>query len=301
MPVSFSPATIKAEAYSSALPDHTPTSILQNACKNQFNKSAEILQSSFPASCQSIVPLSNGFIHAISTAYNRHHALVIRPDDVWLAILSQFNFFVNGNSEVLRSQFVTHEGKKELVVTAIGNRYTVDFGSMAKTMTGEIEKNVVDPALRAWIMPNFTTTTQNDTIVSAMVMMATLKNYFSYKFNCACGLPRVTLEGEKRDWQEILDRLEKLKEYGLQTIAWYHLLVPVISRLVKAFDDPDSEENIDFWGRVLHYEGGGSGPSWLAGWITAFSAFNDEGKWLGTPFVQVRANFTLSYFIVLNG
>jgi hypothetical protein len=209
---------------------------------------------------------------------------------------SQFNFFVNANSEVLRSQFVAHEGKKELEVTAIGTRYTVDFGAMAKTMTTEIEKNVVDPVLRAWIMPNFTTTTQNDTIVSAMVMMATLKTYFSYKFHCMCGLPRVTLEGEKRDWQEILGRLEKLKEYGLQTIAWYHLLVPVISRFVKAFDDPDSEENIDFWGRVLHYEGWGSGPCWLGGWITAFSVFDDKGKWMGRPFVQVHTDFHLVVF-----
>jgi hypothetical protein len=201
--------------------------------------------------------------------------------------LVQFSFFVNGNAELLRSQFVSHEGKKELVVKAVGTRYTVDFGHMARTMTAEIEKNVVDPSLRAWIMPEFSTTTTNDTTVCSMVMMATLKEYFSYKFCLDCGIPRVTLEGEKRDWEKILERLEKLKEYGVQSIAWYHLLVPIVSRFVKAFDDPNGKENLDFWQRVAHYYGGGSGPTYLSGWITAFCVFDGQGKWLGDRFIEV--------------
>jgi hypothetical protein len=63
-----------------------------------------------------------------------------------------------------------------------------------------------------------------------------------------CGIPRVTLEGEKKDWENILTRLEKLKEYGDETTAWYHLLVPVISRFVGAFDNPDLVE----WAIAVH-------------------------------------------------
>ena len=44
------------------------------------------------------------------------------------------------------------------------------------------------------------------------------------------------LEGEKKDWEKILTRLEKLQEYGDETTAWYYLLVPVVSRFVRAFD-----------------------------------------------------------------
>lgn len=36
----------------------------------------------------------------------------------------------------MREYFVAHEsGKKELEVIAVGDRYTVDFGAMAKQMT----------------------------------------------------------------------------------------------------------------------------------------------------------------------
>jgi hypothetical protein len=117
-------------------------------------------------------PTHNGFVQTAILAYNKHHALVIRPDDVWLAILTQFNHFVNANSELLRASFVAHEGQRELTIIAEGSRYNLDFGNMSRQMVGELEKNVVDPELRA---PAFTTTTQNDTTVAAMLMMATPK------------------------------------------------------------------------------------------------------------------------------
>jgi hypothetical protein len=122
-------------------------------------------------------------VHTVIQCYNGHNALVIRPDDVWLAILTQFNFFVNGNAEQLRKQFVSHEGKKELEIKATGNRYTVDFGFMARQMTNLIDENIVDPALREWILPDFSTTTVNDVTVSSIVMMATLKVSCSNTFN----------------------------------------------------------------------------------------------------------------------
>jgi hypothetical protein len=114
-------------------------------------------------------------------------------------------------------------------------------------------------------------------------MMATLKSYFEYTCFLACGIPCVTLAGEKEDWVSILNRLEKLKEYGPETTAWNKMLVPVISRFVAAFDDPSGAENIDFWNRVADYRRGGSGPSTLSGWINAFSVFGAKGQWIGPP------------------
>ena len=110
-------------------------------------------------------------------------------------------------------------------------------------------------------------------------------------------------------------RLEKLKEYGDETTAWYQLLLPVISRFVRAFDDPHADENIQFWQKVcpltsviifhyishylhchkvVHYEGGGSGPTWIAGWINAFCVFDEKGKWMGHPIGQVCTIFIAS-------
>jgi hypothetical protein len=161
-------------------------------------------------------------------------------------------------------------------------RHTVDFGALARQMGDIVDKNVVDPALRDWIVPAFTTTTDTDRTASAVLVTATLKQYFTYKIQLlGCGIPRVTLEGERADWLDILGRLEKLKEYGLESIAWYHLLHPVISRFVSAFDEPAAAQNVRFWDRVAHCESAGSGAQYISGWITAFCAFSKEGTWLG--------------------
>ena len=295
MPVTFSPANHLANSFNIQNFTHydpSPAGLLQGASYHLWRKCDEILQSSFESShdpSEHIVPRKNGFVNTIVDAYSSHHALIIRPDDVWLAILSQFNFFVNGNAEVLRSQFVRHEGREPLVVATYGTRYTADFGRMAKQMTGLMQEQIVDPALREWILPDFSTTTDLDRIVGAITMMSTMKAYFSYEFHLMCGIPHVTLEGEKHDWEKILSKLEKLKQYGEQTTVWYHLLVPVISQFVQAFHRPNGPENIDFWQRVAHYHGGGSGPTYLSGWITAFCVFNAEGKWIGNPLNLVRS------------
>ncbi|KIJ25915.1 hypothetical protein M422DRAFT_38432 [Sphaerobolus stellatus SS14] len=53
-----------------------------------------LLQSSMPKEhdrIQNFVPRSNGFVDTILEAYNRQHNLIMRPDDIWVAILSQLS------------------------------------------------------------------------------------------------------------------------------------------------------------------------------------------------------------------
>ncbi|KAK7032413.1 hypothetical protein VNI00_013161 [Paramarasmius palmivorus] len=283
MPVSFYPAQHPAnpiQLSKETIEKTTSLSILRDAAYDQYQKAGEILQSSF-RSGEPILARSNGLVNGLSDAYNYHRAISIRPDDVWITILTQFSFFVNANAEQLRAQFVEHKGQKKLRVETEGTRYTVDFGLLARMMTGELRRNVKDSSLCDWILPDFSTTTLNDTVVSSVVMMATLQKYFSYEFGLTCGIPKVTLEGEKADWEKLLARIDKLKEYGDETTRWENLLRPVLSRFVSAFDTPNSQENLDFWQRVAHFDGGGSGPTYVCGWMTAFCVFGADGKWLG--------------------
>ncbi|KAG9309571.1 hypothetical protein JVU11DRAFT_10551 [Chiua virens] len=201
----------------------------------------------------------------LSTRSSRHTTITTHSSSdlttVWLAILTQFSFFVNGNAETLRSVFVAHEGKRELgIMDPLADRYSMKPGLMA----------LLPPPL------------PTDTATSAIVMMGSMKEYFVYRLAGGCGLPKVTLEGEKKDWEDILRRLERLKKYGVQTIAWYHLLRPIISRFVAAYDDPTSKHNLDFWNKVAQSTGGEDySPLCLSGWITAFCVFGQLGQWQG--------------------
>ena len=98
-----------------------------------------------------------------------------------------------------------------------------------------------------------------------------------------CGIPSVTLEGEKSDWERLLARLDKLDSFGEEPKAWAAMLRPILTRFVRAFD---GEPDIDFWSRVCHYYPQGSGPTYLSGWITAFCVWSSNGKWRGPPISQ---------------
>lgn len=264
-------------------PSNNPLALAEAACSIEYEQCSELLGSSFGSEPKSsILPASNGFVSSAVMAYNLHHHLRIRPEDVWLSILTQLSFYINAHAEELRGKFVAHEGKKELEVRFdIGSRYTIDYGVFAKKMTQEIEKNIVDPELREWALPAFTTTTDNDLVVASVLLMGVVQKYFDYKCCICCGLPSVTLLGEKADWEIILKRLDKLETFGAEPTQFCALLRPVISHFVKSFDDPTSKEVIDFWQRIAHVDAGGSGPTYYSGWITAFCFWDKDGKSLG--------------------
>ncbi|OQS03960.1 hypothetical protein THRCLA_03761 [Thraustotheca clavata] len=221
----------------------------------------------------------SGFVKGIIEAYNHHHNLVLRPDDVWLAIMIQFGLYVNGNAENLRHIFVNHEGQRELKVIRKGSLFTVDFGSMAVKMVNLMNANLVDSTLGQWILPSFTTTTHHDTIVGSVVMMASMKKYFKYVFELECGIPEVTLLGTVEDWENIRQRIEKLQDYGEVMHEWVEMLESILDEFILA---AKNKPNVEFWRRVCHDISNGSGPTYISGWVSAFCVFNEDGKWQGS-------------------
>ncbi|OJJ87170.1 uncharacterized protein ASPGLDRAFT_55651 [Aspergillus glaucus CBS 516.65] len=94
--------------------------------------------------------------------------------------------------------------QKELEVKEGGNIHTVDFGKLAVHMTDMIEQNVVDPELRTWIMPLFSTTTDSDKVAASILIMGSLQKYFSCKISVCCGTPSITLLGNREDWEQLV-------------------------------------------------------------------------------------------------
>lgn len=167
---------------------------------------------------------------------------------------------------------------------------------------------LVDKDFKDWILPSFTTTTDNDTIVCAAAMMATLKSwvfnqsffddsllitaaciaifsYFVYEGGIVCGIPSITLEGTQKDWLSIFSRLDKLEEFGVEPTFWAALLRPILSKFVQAFD---GEVDAAFWKTMVdrHDICGGT---IISGWITAFGIWSDKGQWRGPAFDLKRA------------
>ncbi|KAG9253049.1 uncharacterized protein F5Z01DRAFT_659044 [Emericellopsis atlantica] len=276
MPVTTRPSTNAPREWRSEIVT-SPETHLEQTARRESEACKEIFQASFYPD-HNISPASNGLVSAALDAYSSHHHLILRPEDVWFSILTQLSFYINANAENLRKHFVAHQGKKELVVEAVGTIYTVDLGRMAVSMTGEMHKFVVDKDLRQWILPDFSTTTDNDTVVAAGLFMGAMQEYFTYKFRLLCGIPSVTLLGEKHDWVRLRDRLEKIDEWGTDAQEFALRLKKVLDFFVRTFDEPEGSEVIEFWSKIAHYKGGGSGPTWISGWMTAFCRWDNHGK-----------------------
>lgn len=230
-----------------------------------------------------VFPEPLGFVGAACLAYNNHHDLVLRPDDVWQAIVTQFSFYVQGNSMLLRHKFVAHWGKKQLNVQARGSLFSAPYEYLCAEMLVAMKKHLKDPSVIDWLQPNFTTTTDADRVASAISVMSTLQAYFEYKFSLLCGLSSVELLGTVDDWKKLLTKANRLAEFdplfGWGRLGqWQRMLQPVLVEFVRTKQGTD---NMDWWQRICHYSGGGSGPSYLSGWITVFAVFNAKGGWQG--------------------
>ncbi|CAH0056227.1 unnamed protein product [Clonostachys solani] len=252
--------------------------LLEASCPKEHKLCKAIFQSSFKTIASShIWPSPNSLVYAAHAAYSNHHHLTIRPEDVWFAILTQLNFYINAHAEELRSLFVKHEGKEEAKVEVAGTIHTVDFGELAVMMTDEMEKQIVDPELKSWILPDFTTTETVDTVTAAILMMGSMQSYFHYTMSLRCGIPSVTLLGQREDWVKIRNRLDKIKQFGAEPTVFAKRLITVVNNLIIAFDKPKDPSVKEFFGKIAHWRAGGSGPSWLSGWITAFCAWGPDG------------------------
>ncbi len=237
----------------------------------------------------------NGLVGGLMRAYNLHCEIVLRPEDFWCAIMAQFCAYVNANNEALRTKIVDFEGQKELTVEVNAGFRDAPYDEMTVSMGEQIKKNIKDPLVADWIIPNFTTTTTTDKVVFSAIMMASMQKYFKYTYMTMCGIPKVTLLGTQQDYEEIVRRLDKLLEFelfGKDTMnKWYGMLKQVMNQVCLTATDGS---NSDFWNQVCHIRTE-SGKAYFNGWISVFCCFNDKGEWQGDNFTVGRSPYA-AYF-----
>jgi hypothetical protein len=103
-----------------------------------------------------------------------------------------------------------------------------------------------------------------------------------------CGIPSITLLGEKSDYESLVARLDKLATLGREPHTAARLLRPILTHFVNVFDAPPA---MDFWSKICHYKSG-SGGTYIGGWISAFSPWNNKGKWIGTNIERIDTPLT---------
>ena len=227
------------------------------------------------------------------TAFAQHRSITLSPDMIWLLISQGFSRYVNAHAEELRSLFVDHEGKKELVVITGRGLLSApeDWPKVIGEFAFKINQNTKGDIANI-ITADFSTTGPVERVVSQVTLMESVKSYFDYTVMVICGIPSITLTGTPEDWQRVLDKTMKLKHYGLD--EWIGSLEPILKEFVRA---AEGHPNRGFWQNIVMKKrvdevrgsggcGGRSKPTEFDGWF--LKLFPDEnGKTFKTATMDI--------------
>ncbi|KAG5951056.1 hypothetical protein E4U53_003849 [Claviceps sorghi] len=237
-----------------------------------------------------VYPISDSFVRGAIFAWANHQSLVLRPDVIWFEILVQLNFYMTANAESIRHLFVDFEGKREIRVEGISWQGAIaSFGR-------EIQRRVKTDWLLGWVMPGFSTSTQNDNMTATVLMMGLTQHYFEFSAELICGIPSITLLGNRDDWVKLYKKLDRLKEWGEEPTQYASRLRPILGRFVKTWDEPHSPATKSFWEQIVranwHATCGPPTKYDISGWITGFVHWREDGSLTSPPDAAARANET---------
>ncbi|CAF0814897.1 unnamed protein product [Brachionus calyciflorus] len=269
------PNDIKVETYKNL--DKSLTTA-HNAVKNMVRLSEEHIQYVKSEIDGDLLKCNmHPFVEAVHQAYSRHLPLIISPDMIWYLISSATAAHITLNSEELRYKFVDHDGKKKIeirrddfVLNSKSNPWHEvidDFSSKIRELT----KNEIADTLVA----NFSTTSKDSRVVSQIVLMDAMKNYFDYHMSTMCGIPEFRITGEKEDWENVRDKTLKIIDLIPEFNKWYNNgLSEILQQFIDVFND-----KIDngFWNEIYKV-GGGSGGPYISGWILALFPYLDNQR-----------------------
>jgi len=228
-----------------------------------------VLYSSYNDPCYAVM---RGFGAVIRVAYSHHKVLQFRPDDIWFTLTKSLSMYINDNAEKYRKLFVSHDGSLEIVAEI--DLY--DFESGVKQLSNTI-RNDNNKLLEG----SFSTTTPSDVICSNILLMDSMKKYYSYGMSTLCGIPAVDMLGTRDDWVKLINQFEnvcslfKLEFNGHdkgenEFIQWNTRVNLILNNLLKTFDNDISNiTNIrDWWSKIMSIIPAHSGqPECFDGWF----------------------------------
>jgi hypothetical protein len=216
-------------------------------------------------------PLGNPFVGAVHLAFSHHLPLALSPDDLWLCLAQGFATHVTVNAEALRSRFVQHHGKAEIVVRRDDLAGpAADWPGAIADLADQVARHVGKAA--DLVVADFSTTGPIERTASRVTLLDVTHAYFEYTILSLCGIPRITLLGTPTDWDSVRHRAAVLTEYGLED--WGRALLPVLDQFAAA-----SRGSVDrsFW-RSFYKYGEMSGGDVVTGWINVLFPYAESSR-----------------------
>lgn len=220
-----------------------------------------------------------GLVQAIHASYQSHYPLKLSVSDFIIAIGQALSRHINYNPEAVRDIFVDFEGKETIViyrnsfVMGEQNDWSTVFGDFAEEIQKRVKAEIYDV-----VIDDTSVATDTSRIVSEITLMDALKAFFNYEVVSECGIPTITLEGSKEDWEKLRQKVQSLNDLNagdkLDLKWWLDYLTPLVNRICD--DAITRNPNTTFWKNIYKYEDPGSGNAIVSGWINTFFPIHQE-------------------------
>jgi len=200
---------------------------------------------------------------AVYKAFSEHRPLILSPDAVWITIAQGVAHHMVLHGEELRSRFVAHSGKLDLVFECqdwVDGSPENPWPDAFSSWSGQIREHVgasVHDTLRC----DFSTSGPVERAVSDIVIMDVFERYFHYVLLGVCGIPAITLEGTREDWQNLSNKVEGLAIFDLEW--WLVHLRAICAQFVGA---SRGEIDLDFWQNICKLQSAYGGDI-INGWV----------------------------------
>lgn len=204
---------------------------------------------------------NNGLIQTIQECYDNHRPLILTPDVIWLAICQGVSIHINENYDSLKNSIFIGDKPDKIVVRNDSLEYNVKhWQNLISSFSNETKKYTNDDYY-SFFVPEFSTTQKVNTVAYQITLLESYKKAFAYVAQSGCGIPSITITGEKQDWQAIYSKLDKLNGLGLSN--WSENLKPIISEFINVID---GNVNVDFW-QSIYKNASEYNAFYISGWI----------------------------------
>jgi len=216
---------------------------------------------------------NNAFIETVYESYSNHRPLILSPDIIWLAITQGTSIHINQKFKSLESKIFKKEKPEKLVVR--NDNLSNDLSEMNDLIDSlslqatSYTKN----EFYNFFTPEFSTSTKINKTAFEITMLESYKKAFTYIAESGCGIPKIILKGNTKDWEKIYKNLGVLNSIGLQ--KWGDNLKPIIQEFINA---SNGNINNNFWKYICKLDGDDYGPTFVNGWVIKFFPYIKDKK-----------------------
>jgi hypothetical protein len=187
----------------------------------------------------------------------KHQHLQLRPDDVWITILTQLGFYMRKRKDDKLVQNMWNNFDGQVPPTSI------DWSWYLHRINEWVEfqftrRSKVD-WLKDWVQPNFTslpnrsmgTEAAGEKMMPNTVFMASSTPSFEHiaPFACLNGIPSITLLGSQIDWIKLADKLTQMEKgaFGNEPTLYGRNLRPLLEKFIATFNSSNDPGIRLFW------------------------------------------------------